>query len=118
MMLLVPLLAVALAVPPKRATSGLGIFVSIIFVVTYHKVNQYAEQMGGAGAARSLLRAVAAVPGLRRLMVWMYWTLAHKPGGQPIGALERLFAKIAKLIGRLVRRRRPAPLAAAAGAAA
>ncbi len=26
------------------------------------------------------------------LIVWMYWTLAHKPGGQPIGALERVFA--------------------------
>src|SRR5205814_9286 len=49
MMLLVPLLAVALAVPPKRSTSGLGIFVAIIFVVVYHKVNQYAEQMGALG---------------------------------------------------------------------
>ena len=27
-------------------------------------------------------------------MVWMYWTLAHMPGGQPIGALERVFAKV------------------------
>jgi lipopolysaccharide export system permease protein len=49
MMLLVPLLAVALAVPPKRSTSGLGIFLSIVMVVTYHKVNQYAEQMGAQG---------------------------------------------------------------------
>jgi lipopolysaccharide export LptBFGC system permease protein LptF len=49
MMLLVPLLAVALAVPPKRSTSGLGIFIAIIFVVVYHKVNQYAEQMGALG---------------------------------------------------------------------
>ena len=31
MMLLVPMLAVALAVPPKRSTSGLGIFLAIIF---------------------------------------------------------------------------------------
>jgi lipopolysaccharide export system permease protein len=41
-------------------------------------------------------------------IVWMYYTLAHKPGGQPIGALERLFARIAKLVGRLLRRRRRA----------
>src|SRR5438034_3188378 len=44
MMLMLPLLAVALAVPPKRSTSSLGIFVGILIVVAYHKVNQYAEQ--------------------------------------------------------------------------
>jgi lipopolysaccharide export system permease protein len=116
MMLLVPLLAVALAVPPKRSTSGLGIFVSIIFVVTYHKVNQYAEQMGALGRLDPFFALWLPFLVFAGCMVWMYWTLAHKPGGQPIGALERLFAKIAKLIGRLVRRRR-APLAGAAGAA-
>ena len=62
MMLLVPLLAVALAVPPKRSTSGLGIFVSIVFVVTYHKVNQYAEQMGALGRVDPLIALVGAVP--------------------------------------------------------
>jgi lipopolysaccharide export system permease protein len=51
MMLLLPLLAVALAVPPKRSTSGLGIFLSIVMVVTYHKINQYAEQMGPRGGS-------------------------------------------------------------------
>ena len=56
MMLLVPLLAVALAVPPKRSTSGLGIFVSIVFVVTYHKVNQYAEQVAAPAAGSTRAR--------------------------------------------------------------
>jgi lipopolysaccharide export system permease protein len=105
MMLLVPLLAVALAVPPKRSTSGLGIFIAIIFVVTYHKVNQYAEQMGAQGRIDPLIALWAPFLIFAGFMVWMYWTLAHKPGGQPIGALERLFAKLGKLIGRLIRRR-------------
>ena len=30
------------------------------------------------------------------MIVWMYHVLAHRPGGQPIGALERVAAKIAK----------------------
>jgi lipopolysaccharide export system permease protein len=106
MMLLVPLLAVALAVPPKRSTSGLGIFVSIVFVVTYHKVNQYAEQMGALGRLDPLIALWAPFLLFGGLILWMYWTLAHKPGGQPIGALERVFARAAKLIGRLIRRRR------------
>jgi lipopolysaccharide export system permease protein len=98
MMLLVPLLAVALAVPPKRSTSGLGIFLSIVMVVTYHKVNQYAEQMGAQGRVDPIL-ALWAVRALRGLIFWMYWTLAYKPGGQPIGALERVFAKFGKALG-------------------
>ncbi|HEY8434445.1 MAG TPA: LptF/LptG family permease, partial [Sphingomicrobium sp.] len=36
MMFMLPLLAVSLAVPPKRSSSGLGIFVAILVVVAYH----------------------------------------------------------------------------------
>ncbi len=32
------------------------------------------------------------------LIVWMYWVLAHRPGGQPIGALERGAAKAVKAV--------------------
>jgi lipopolysaccharide export system permease protein len=105
MMLLVPFLAVALAVPPKRSTSGLGIFLAITFVVTYHKVNQYAEQMGALGKIDPLIAVGTPFLIFSGLMIWMYWTLAHKPGGQPIGALERVFARISKRVRRLFRRR-------------
>jgi lipopolysaccharide export system permease protein len=110
MMMLLPLLAVALAVPPKRSTSGLGIFLSIVMVVTYHKVNQYAEQMGAQGRIDPLIALWLPFFFFAGLIIWMYWTLAHKPGGQPIGALERVFAKFAMALGRLFRlfRRRAA----------
>jgi lipopolysaccharide export system permease protein len=103
MMLLMPLLAVALAVPPKRSASGLGIFLSIVMVVTYHKVNQYAEQMGSQGRIDPLIALWVPFLLFAGLIVWMYWTLAHKPGGQPIGALERAAAKAGKAIGRILR---------------
>jgi lipopolysaccharide export system permease protein len=112
MMLLVPLLAVALAVPPKRSTSGLGIFVAIVFVVVYHKVNQYAEQMGALSRFDPTIALWAPFLVFGGSIVWMYYTLAHKPGGQPIGALERVFAKISKAVGRLLKRRRRVPAAA------
>jgi lipopolysaccharide export system permease protein len=102
MMLLVPLLAVALAVPPKRSTSGLGIFLSIVFVVTYHKINQYAEQMGALGRIDPIIAMWVPFTLVGALVVWMYWTLAHKPGGQPIGALERVFDKAGKAVGRIL----------------
>jgi lipopolysaccharide export system permease protein len=103
MMLLVPLLAVALAVPPKRSTSGLGIFIAIIFVVVYHKVNQYAEQMAAQGRIDAVVALWTPFFLFAGLILWMYWTLAYRPGGQPIGALERGFARLAKGIGRILR---------------
>lgn len=106
MMLLLPLLAVALAVPPKRSTSGLGIFVSIVMVVTYHKINQYGEQMGAQDRIDPVLALWVPFTLFALLIVWMYWTLAFKPGGQPIGALERVFSKSGKALGRLLRLRR------------
>ena len=105
MMLMLPLLAVALAVPPKRSTSGLGIFLSVVIVVAYHTVNQYAEQMGAQGRVDPLIALWAPFLALCALIFWMYWTLAHKPGGQPIGALERAFSQVGGRIARLFRRR-------------
>jgi len=105
MMLLLPLLAVALAVPPKRSTSGLGIFLAIVLVVTYHKVNQYAEQMGALGRIDPLIALWTPFLLFAALIVWMYWTLAHRPGGQPIGALERMFARAGARLAGLIRRR-------------
>jgi lipopolysaccharide export system permease protein len=103
MMLLVPLLAVALAVPPKRSSSGLGIFLSIVILVTYHKVNQYAQQMAAQGRFDPIIALWGPFLLLAALILWMYWTLAYKPGGQPIGALERFADRIVKMIGRLFR---------------
>ena len=88
MMLLLPLLAVALAVPPKRSSSSLGIFLSIVIVVAYHKVNQYAEQMASQGRVDAIVGLWVPFLLLGVMIVWMYHVLAHKPGGQPIGALE------------------------------
>jgi lipopolysaccharide export system permease protein len=88
MMLMLPLLAVALAVPPKRSTSSLGIFLGILIVVAYHKVNQYAEQAATNGQVNAVVGLWFPLVVLTGLIVWMYHVLAHRPGGQPIGALE------------------------------
>jgi lipopolysaccharide export system permease protein len=104
MMLMLPLLAVSLAVPPKRSNSSLGIFLSIVIVVTYHKVNQYAEQMGAQG--RVIPEVAMWIPFLifSAMIFWMYHVLAHRPGGQPIGALERSFAKVGSMVRKLLPR--------------
>jgi lipopolysaccharide export system permease protein len=102
MMLMLPLLAVALAIPPKRSSSALGIFVAILIVVAYHKINQYAEQAGSQGSLNPLLALWVPLLLLSVMIAWMYHVIAHKPGGQPIGALEHAAAKSAKFVRSLM----------------
>lgn len=93
MMLLMPLLALALAIPPKRSNSALGVFISIVMIVTYHKVNQYGEDVGALGIVDPIIALWVPFILFGGLIVWMYHMVAHVPGGQPIGALEKAFSK-------------------------
>ncbi len=93
MMLMLPLLALALAVPPKRSSSSIGIFVGIVIIVAYHKVNQYAESAAASGAVEPIIALWLPLILLSALIWRMYHVLAHQPGGQPIGALERMSSK-------------------------
>ncbi|XAM21770.1 LptF/LptG family permease [Sphingomicrobium sp. XHP0239] len=102
MMLMLPLLAVALAVPPKRSSSSLGIFIAIVMVVTYHKINQWAEGAGAQGRLNPELALYVPFFLLVVLIGWMYHVIAHRPGGQPIGALEAVFAKLGKTVRKLL----------------
>jgi lipopolysaccharide export system permease protein len=45
---------------------------------------------------------------LSAMIYWMYHVLAHRPGGQPIGALERAFSQVGKAVRRLLPKVRPA----------
>ncbi len=97
-MFLIPLMAIALAIPPKRSTSSLGVFLSIVLLVTQHKINQYAEDLGARGTIDPLIALWVPFLLFAALAIWMYYTVAHVPGGQPSGALERVAAKAAQKI--------------------
>ena len=112
MMLLMPLLAVSLAVPPKRSTSALGVFVSIIMVVSYHKVNQYGADVAALGRIDPILALWGPFVVFAALILWMYHRVAHVPGGQAIGALETATSKLGKRLRKLFRRRRSRQVAA------
>jgi lipopolysaccharide export system permease protein len=107
-MFILPFLAVALAVPPKRSTSALGVFLALIMLVTFHKITEYGERMGSIGRVDPVLAQWLPFIGFIALSLWMYRTLAYVPGGQPIGALDRWSSKIGAavsgLAARLVRR--------------
>jgi lipopolysaccharide export system permease protein len=111
MMLLLPLLALALAVPPKRSTSALGVFLSIVMVVTYHKINEYAEGVGGMGIVDPFIALWLPFLLFAGLILWMYHIIAHVPGGQPIGALEVFATKSGRSVKRMFRFGRKSRLA-------
>ncbi|OYY69265.1 MAG: LPS export ABC transporter permease LptF [Sphingomonadales bacterium 28-55-16] len=111
MMLLLPFLALALAIPPKRSTSALGVFLSIVMVVTYHKINEYAEGVGGMGVIDPFFALWLPFLLFAGLIIWMYHVIAHVPGGQPIGALEVFASKTGKWLKRLFRFGRKSRLA-------
>ncbi len=117
-MLVLPLLAVALAVPPKRSSSSLGVFLSIVLLVTYHKVTEYGERMGAIGRVDPMLAQWVPFALFTAFSLWLYHILAHRAGGQPIGALERGAARLAAGARRRLVRREPAAIPRAAPAAA
>ena len=106
MMLLLPLLAVALAIPPKRSTSPLGVFVSIVLVVAYHKVNEYGQAVAALGRVSPALALWGPFVVFAALIIWMYWRVAFVPGGQAIGALERVATGLGKRLRSLMARRK------------
>ncbi len=110
MMLLLPLLAIALAIPPKRSTSALGVFVSIILVVAYHKINQYGEDIAALGRIDPIIALWGPFFVFAALIIWMFYRTAYVPGGQALGALESAFGKISKRVSKLFTRRQSVSL--------
>ncbi len=102
-MLLIPLLAIALAVPPKRSTSALGVVFAIVMIVTYHKVNEFGEGVAALGKISPLVSLWLPFAGFAALILWMYYVLAYVPGGQPIGAIEKRTDKAAAWVRRRLR---------------
>ena len=94
---------------PSARPRALGVFVSIVVVVTvYHKINEYGRAGRLARADRSdRWRCGGPFVVFAALIFWMYWRVAYVPGGQAIGALETAFAKLSKQVVKLFTRSRP-----------
>ena len=83
-------------------------FVAIILVVAYHKINQYGEDIAALGRIDPIIALWGPFVLFAALIIWMYYRTAHVPGGQALGALETVFGKLSKRIRKLFGWRRPA----------
>jgi len=82
-------------------------------IVTYFKVSEYAQSIASLGKVDPILGLWGPFLIFAGLVLWMYYQIAYVPGGQPIGGLEKIFAKLSKLVRRLLPMARPAPEAGA-----
>jgi lipopolysaccharide export system permease protein len=98
----IPFLAIALAVPPKRSTSSIGMFVGIVMLVSLHKILEALERAAGPDGwpTYSPWLAFAVFVGLS---MWMFHTLAYTVGGQPLGALTRFFTSLGSTLAKLLK---------------
>jgi lipopolysaccharide export system permease protein len=99
--LALPFLALAYAVPPKRSTSAIGVFAGIIVLVVYNEISEACERAGASGADPAWL--IQLVPFLLfcALCWWSYHILAHRVGGQPLAYIQRVGDIITRLLKRL-----------------
>jgi lipopolysaccharide export system permease protein len=81
------------------------VFVSIVMVVAYHKINQYGQEVAALGRIDPLLALWGPFAVFAALIFWMYYRVSFVPGGQAIGALESAYAKLMKRIRALIKRR-------------
>ena len=68
----IPLLALALAVPPKRSSSALGVFAALIILVVYNEFSETAERAGGAGDVPVVLSQWASFAAFTALCLWFF----------------------------------------------
>jgi lipopolysaccharide export system permease protein len=113
--LFIPLLAVALAVPPKRSGSAVGVFLALAILIVYNEISEAAERAGAAGEVNIVLSQWGSFIAFGALCLWFFHVLAHVPGGQPIAMVERgasravkFFASLWRLARRRTRHLRPA----------
>lgn len=105
-LLVLPFLALGLAIPAKRSGTALGVFLGVVGLVTYNKVSEFAERAGAQGdlpvlAAQWLPFTIFAVTS-----IWLFCLLAFRPGPPPLDVIDRQFNKASKALAKMLSVRR------------
>ncbi|HEY4547595.1 MAG TPA: LptF/LptG family permease [Pedomonas sp.] len=105
----IPFLAMAMAIPPKRSTSAIGVFAGIVILVVYNEISEFCEKISGDGVVHAAVAQWVPYTLFALYSVWLFRQVAYKVGEPPIGRLIRIGDKTSKLLKRLIalfRRRR------------
>lgn len=99
-----PFLGLALAVPPKRSTTSLGIFVGIFLLLLLNEFNKAGETAVQLGAAPPWLAIWVPFAGFCAVSFGAYLVLTRKVGGHPLTPLFALSKKITETALKMHRR--------------
>ncbi|HEY4548031.1 MAG TPA: LptF/LptG family permease [Pedomonas sp.] len=99
-----PFLGLALAVPPKRSSTSLGIFVGIFLLLLLNEFNKAGETAVQLGAAPPWLAIWTPFAAFCVMSVGAYLVLVNKVGGHPLTPLFALSNRITRAALHLRRR--------------
>lgn len=99
-----PFLGLALAVPPKRSTTSVGIFAGIFLLLLFNEFNKAGEDAVRLGLAEPWLAIWTPYAGFCALSVGAYLILTRKVGGEPLGPVLAVGRAVQRLFGRAKRR--------------
>ena len=106
-LLVIPFFSMAMAIPPKRSTSALGVFLGVIGLVVYNEISEAAERLGAAGGAPPALAQWLPFAIFTLSSLALFYRLAYKPGQPPLAAIDIWLGKQTKRIAGLLPRRKP-----------
>jgi lipopolysaccharide export system permease protein len=109
-LLILPPLAIAMAIPPKRSTNAIGVFLGMTILIVYNEISEAAERLGAAGDVPILAAQAIPFALFAALNIGLFSVLTFKVGGEPIGILLRVTAPITRLLAlawRFMRRLLP-----------
>ena len=101
----IPFLGMALAIPPKRQSSALGVFAGVVSLVVYNEVSEFCERLGADGVADAALLQWGTFSVFVVSSLWLFYLVGHRVGDPPIGYLIRLGDRMAKIALKLIPKR-------------
>ncbi|MCH8684816.1 LptF/LptG family permease [Pedomonas mirosovicensis] len=99
-----PFLGLALAVPPKRSSTSLGIFVGIFLLLLLNEFNKAGEAAVQLGAAPPWLAIWVPFAGFCVLSAGAYWVLVRRVGGHPLSLLFMVTDRLGRLLSQVQKR--------------
>lgn len=98
----IPFLAMAMAIPPKRSTSAIGVFAGIVILVVYNEISEFCEKISADGVLHAAVAQWVPFTLFAGYSLWLFRQVAGKVGEPPIGRLIRIGDTVSKRLKRLI----------------
>lgn len=102
--LVLPLLAVAFAIPPKGSGSAVGVIVVTVAIVAYERINEYAVRVGSLSRINPILAVWLPFAALCAFTVILFRAVSGVRDGCPVAKLQQLWRSLERIVASALRR--------------